>query len=37
MYRGKALLIYLLFATTAVAQQSASDVVSTLRNRYKAE
>jgi hypothetical protein len=33
----KTLLIGSLFATTVFAQQSASDVVSNLRNRYKAE
>lgn len=37
MHLCKALLIGLLFATTAFAQQTASDVVSNLRNRYKAE
>jgi hypothetical protein len=37
MNPGKALLISLLFAATAVSQQTASDVVTTLRNRYKAE
>ena len=37
MNTGKALLLSLLFATTAVSQQTASDVVTTLRNRYKAE